>query len=69
MRFKVSTNIKSILGKDMISDKYIAIFELVKNSCDAGAKKVYINFLADKNMMIYVINGCLWRIPKNVTAK
>ncbi len=61
MRFKVSTNIKSILGKDMISDKYIAIFELVKNSCDAGAKKVYINFLADKNIVTKIIisdDGC-----------
>lgn len=61
MRFKVSTNIKSILGKDMISDKYIAIFELVKNSCDANAKKVDINFIAKNNVVEKIIitdDGC-----------
>jgi len=61
MRFKVSTNIKSILGKDMISDKYIAIFELVKNSCDAGAHKVDINFVAKGDVVEKIIisdNGC-----------
>ena len=61
MRFKVSTNIKSILGKDMISDKYIAIFELVKNSCDAGAHKVDINFVARDNEVEKIIisdDGC-----------
>ena len=62
MRFKVSTNIKSILGKDMISDKFIAIFELVKNSCDAGATFVNIEFSASDgkkvNKIIIADNGC-----------
>ena len=55
MKFKVSTNIKSILGKDLISDKYIAIFELVKNACDAGAEKIDIEFIATKNNVSKII--------------
>lgn len=42
--FKVSAGLKNIIGKELINDKFIAIFELVKNSYDAGAKKVIIRF-------------------------
>lgn len=61
MRFKVSTNIKNVLGKDLISNKYIAIFELVKNSCDAGASLVSINFIAENAKVSKIIisdDGC-----------
>ncbi len=44
MQFRVSTALKSIIGKDLINDKYIAVFELVKNAYDAGAKQVDITF-------------------------
>ena len=44
LQFKVSTALKSIIGKDLINDKYIAVFELVKNAYDAGAKRVDITF-------------------------
>lgn len=44
LHFKVSTGLKSIIGKELINDKFIAIFELVKNSYDAGAKCVVIEF-------------------------
>lgn len=44
LQFKVSTALKSIIGKDLINDKYIAVFELVKNAYDAGAKRVDIIF-------------------------
>lgn len=44
MQFRVSTALKSIIGKDLINDKYIAVFELVKNAYDAGAKRVDIIF-------------------------
>lgn len=43
LSFKISTGLKNIIGRDLISDKYIAIFELVKNSYDAGASKVDIS--------------------------
>lgn len=43
--FKVSSGIKDIVGRDLITDDNIAIFELVKNSFDAYAKNVVISFL------------------------
>ena len=49
LAFKVSSGLKNIIGKDLISDRFIAIFELVKNSYDAGASKVKINFDKDKD--------------------
>jgi signal transduction histidine kinase len=42
--FKVSTGLKSIIGRDLIADDFIAIFELVKNAYDARAKSVEIIF-------------------------
>lgn len=45
LSFRISTGLKNIIGRDLISDKYIAVFELVKNSYDAGATKVYIEFV------------------------
>lgn len=44
LQFRVSTALKSIIGKDLINDKYIAVFELVKNAYDAGARLVEITF-------------------------
>ena len=44
LHFKVSAGLKNIIGKELINDKFIAIFELVKNSYDAGAKEVTIKF-------------------------
>ena len=43
-KFKISSGLKSVIGKDLITDKFIAIFELVKNSYDAGAKNVTVVF-------------------------
>lgn len=48
LHFKTSSGIKSIVGKDLITDKFVAIFELVKNSYDAGATQVTITFDKDK---------------------
>ncbi len=42
-RFKVSGNIIRKLGEESISNKNIAILELIKNSYDANSKKVEIN--------------------------
>lgn len=42
--FKISSGLKNIIGKELITDDFIAIFELVKNSYDANAKKVQIIF-------------------------
>jgi len=42
--FKISSGLKDIIGKELITDDRIAIFELVKNSYDANAKKTKISF-------------------------
>ena len=44
LRFKISSSLKNIIGKDLISDDYIAIFELVKNSIDAHSTEVLLKF-------------------------
>ena len=49
LSFRVSSGLKNIIGRDLISDKFIAIYELVKNSYDAGAHKVVLSFENIKN--------------------
>lgn len=44
LNFRVSSHLKSIIGRDLITDDFVAIFELVKNSFDAGASEVNIHF-------------------------
>jgi signal transduction histidine kinase len=44
LKFKISAALKNLIGKELITDQYIAIFELVKNAFDAHAKKVSIVF-------------------------
>lgn len=61
LSFRVSAGLKNIIGRDLISDKYIAIFELVKNSYDAGAFKVDISFVKTTeghDQIIISDNGC-----------
>ena len=48
LNFKVSSELKSILGRDLIINDYIAILELVKNSYDAYATLVEIRFEDDR---------------------
>jgi len=49
LNFKTNIQLKSIIGKDLINDDNIAILELVKNSFDADAKKVVVQYLNLKN--------------------
>lgn len=42
--FRISSALKTIIGKELITDEFIAIFELVKNSFDAHANRVDITF-------------------------
>ena len=53
--FSVKAGIKNIVGKDLIADDNIAIFELVKNSYDAYASKVVITF--EDNKIIIADDG------------
>jgi len=48
LQFKISAALKNIIGKDLITNKYIAIFELVKNSFDAYAENSELIFNDDK---------------------
>lgn len=46
--FEVKSGMKNIIGRDLIIDDNIALFELVKNCYDAHAKNVVIIFEEDK---------------------
>ena len=49
LNFKVSSALKNIIGRDLINNRFIAVFELVKNAYDAGANNVIIRFKNLKN--------------------
>lgn len=42
--FKISAALKDIIGKELITDEFVAVFELVKNAFDANASKVEVIF-------------------------
>jgi len=44
VHFRTNVQIKSIIGKDLITDDNVAVLELVKNSFDANSKKVEVIF-------------------------
>lgn len=44
LHFKASTNVKNLIGKDLVTDEITAVFELVKNSYDADATNVRVEF-------------------------
>lgn len=50
--FRVSTGLKDLIGRDLITDDFVAVFELVKNSFDAHAKNVRLHFLDDKIVIV-----------------
>lgn len=44
LQFKISSFLKDLIGRELITDEFVAVFELVKNSFDANAKHVHIIF-------------------------
>lgn len=46
-QFKISSALKDVIGRDLITNDFVAIFELVKNSADAYADRVDIEFRQD----------------------
>ena len=44
LHFRASTNVKHLFGRGLVTDQVAAVFELVKNSYDADAKRVDIVF-------------------------
>ncbi|WP_264552592.1 ATP-binding protein [Flavobacterium sp. N2038] len=55
LNFDIKTGMKNIIGRDLITDDFIAIYELVKNSYDAYADSVKIIF--NKDEIIIADNG------------
>ena len=55
LNFDVSTGLKNVLGRELITDDEVAIFEMVKNSFDAGADKVHLYF--DDDQIVVADNG------------
>ncbi|MCK4338740.1 MAG: sensor histidine kinase [Candidatus Cloacimonetes bacterium] len=51
LQFKISSALKNIIGRDLITDDLIAVFELIKNSYDAYSKKVEIT-LTESELII-----------------
>jgi len=62
LKFTISSELKNIIGRDLITDDFIAIFELVKNAYDAKAEKVTLIFentkeKSEKSKIIVIDNG------------
>lgn len=55
--FRVSSHLKDIIGRDLVTNEFVAIFELVKNSFDAGATRVDIEFDPDERSITIVDDG------------
>lgn len=55
--FRISSHLKDIIGRDLVTNEFVAIFELVKNSIDAGATRVDIEFDPEENSISLIDNG------------
>ncbi len=59
--FRISATLKDLIGKELITDEFVAVFELVKNSFDANASKVDLifenNHNSKKSKIIIIDNG------------
>lgn len=64
--FKISTGLKDIVGRELITDDFVAVFELVKNSFDALASRIDIVIEDDE---IFIIDNGKGMSPKEVADK
>ncbi|ONF46191.1 ATP-binding protein [Methylobacterium radiotolerans] len=64
--FRISSALKDIIGRDLITNDFVAIFELVKNAFDAHAKRVDIGF---NNNTITISDNGKGMSQADITAK
>lgn len=55
--FRISAFLKDVLGRDLVTNEFVAVFELVKNSLDARAERVDIVFDLDADTLWIVDDG------------
>lgn len=55
--FRVSSHLKDIIGRDLVTNEFVAVFELIKNSFDAGATRVDLAFDNDQRTIWIVDDG------------
>jgi signal transduction histidine kinase len=55
--FRISTHLKDVIGRELVTNEFVAIFELVKNSFDAGAKLIQIEIDPITNQIWIVDDG------------
>jgi signal transduction histidine kinase len=48
LNFRINTYLKDLIGRELLTNKYAAVFELLKNSYDAGATNAWVRFNPDK---------------------
>ena len=61
--FRTNSKLKTLVGQELITNNNIAIFELIKNSYDAGATEVDIQF----HDFLFVDKG--WKSSENSKIK
>ena len=55
--FEISAHLKDIIGRDLVTNQFVAVFELVKNAFDAHATRVDIGFDLDHSRLWIVDDG------------
>jgi len=69
--FKISSALKSLIGSDLITDNFVAVFELVKNAFDAHATEVKITFdnIYSENAQIVIEDNGKGMTQSDITSK
>ena len=55
--FRVSTHLKDIIGRDLVTNEFVAVYELVKNAFDADASRVDVGVDLDNSRIWIVDDG------------